>query len=78
VKRLLVEGGGETIWSFFSGGFVDRYCVFVGNMIIGGRSSPTPVDGGGFQDDEAIRMNLVEVTRLGNGVLLSYEVVRNE
>jgi 2,5-diamino-6-(ribosylamino)-4(3H)-pyrimidinone 5'-phosphate reductase len=78
VKSVLVEGGGEVIWSFFSGGFVDRYCVFVGNMIIGGRVSPTPVDGEGFPDDKTIPLRLIEVTRLGSGVLLSYEVVRDD
>jgi len=78
VRSLLVEGGGEVIWSFFSGGFVDRYCVFVGNMIIGGRTSPTPVDGEGFPDDETVPLELVGVTRFGSGVLLSYEVVRDD
>ncbi|MGD0056372.1 MAG: 2,5-diamino-6-(ribosylamino)-4(3H)-pyrimidinone 5'-phosphate reductase [Methanomassiliicoccales archaeon] len=78
VRRLLVEGGGEVIWSFFAGGFVDRYCVFVGKMIIGGSTSPTPADGEGFPDEETIPLELVEVTRLGDGVLLSYEVVRDD
>jgi len=78
VSSLLVEGGGEVVWSFFSEGLVDRYCVYVGNIILGGRSAPTPVDGEGFTDTEAVRLRLVEVIRLGEGALLSYEVVRNE
>jgi 2,5-diamino-6-(ribosylamino)-4(3H)-pyrimidinone 5'-phosphate reductase len=78
VSSLLVEGGGEVIWSFFSEGLVDRYCVYVGNIILGGRTAPTPVDGEGFTDMEAVRLRLVEVIRLGEGALLSYEVVRNE
>jgi len=77
VRTLLVEGGGEVIWSFFSDGFVDRYCVFVGSMVIGGRTSPTPVDGEGFSDDRSLAFRLVDVRRLGNGVLLSYEVARD-
>lgn len=75
VRLLLVEGGGETIWSFFKGGFVDRYFVFVGDIILGGREAPTPVDGEGFLSHEAIHLNLISFERLGNGVLLEYEVV---
>ncbi len=77
VKTLLVEGGGEVIWSFFSEDLVDRYCVFVGSMVIGGRTSPTPIDGDGFSDDRLLAIRLVDVRKLGDGVLLSYEVARD-
>ena len=74
VRTLLVEGGGEVIWSFVSSGRVDRFQVFVGSIIIGGRTSPTPVDGEGFPDGAFT--DLVPVSRdvLGDGVLLTYEV----
>ncbi len=74
IDSLLVEGGGEVLWSFFEGGFVDSYSVFVGSMIIGGRTAPTPVDGEGFDDHEALSCKLVECRQLGDGVLLVYEV----
>jgi 2,5-diamino-6-(ribosylamino)-4(3H)-pyrimidinone 5'-phosphate reductase len=76
VRTLLVEGGGEVIWSFFKAGCVDRYLVYVGSMIVGGRDSPTPADGEGFPDYELLPLRLVDTERLGEGVLLSYEVVR--
>lgn len=74
VKTLLVEGGGEVLWSFFSGRYVDRYSVYIGGKILGGRSAPTPVDGEGLDDREALILNLVECRKLGEGVLLVYEV----
>jgi 2,5-diamino-6-(ribosylamino)-4(3H)-pyrimidinone 5'-phosphate reductase len=74
VRSLMVEGGGETIFSFFQAGLVDRYMVFVGSMIVGGRCSPTPADGDGFQDDDIVRLSLIDAEVLGDGVLLSYEV----
>jgi 2,5-diamino-6-(ribosylamino)-4(3H)-pyrimidinone 5'-phosphate reductase len=70
---LLVEGGGETIWSFFEGGLVDVYNVYVGSKILGGRTSPTPADGEGFLEPDAYALRLIGVERLGDGVLLSYE-----
>ena len=45
IENILVEGGGKTIASFFREKMVDRYSVFVGGLIIGGSSSPTPCDG---------------------------------
>ncbi|MFP4169539.1 MAG: 2,5-diamino-6-(ribosylamino)-4(3H)-pyrimidinone 5'-phosphate reductase [Methanomassiliicoccales archaeon] len=74
IRTLLVEGGGEVLWSFFRQGLVDRYSVFVGPLVLGGRTSPTPVDGEGFDDREAVTLRFLECRRLGDGVLLVYEV----
>lgn len=73
IGSVLVEGGGETIASFFKKGIVDRYTVFVGSKVIGGRGSPTPADGDGWVMEDGFPLKLVEAKVLGNGVLLSYE-----
>ncbi|QLH75677.1 MAG: 2,5-diamino-6-(ribosylamino)-4(3H)-pyrimidinone 5'-phosphate reductase [Methanomassiliicoccales archaeon] len=77
VKKLLVEGGGETIWSFFEAGLVDEYHVYIGPMVIGGRDAPTPVDGAGFTGSSAVKLRLTGHDRMGEGVLLSFEVVKD-
>ncbi len=74
IRTLMVEGGGETIFSFFLHDLVDRYCVYVGSMIVGGRTAPTPAGGTGFSSDAPRPLDLTEVARLGTGVLLTYEV----
>ncbi len=74
IETLLVEGGGETIWSFFDDGLVDEYHVFIGSQIVGGRSAPTSVDGEGREAAESIGLELVSLERLEEGVLLSYRV----
>ena len=76
VRRLLVEGGGEVIYSFFEEGLVDEYRVFVGSLVIGGREAPTPADGPGLDEARFQRLRLVSSEMLGDGVLLSYEVAR--
>ena len=73
IGSILVEGGGETIASFFRNGLVDRYTVFVGSKIIGGRDSPTPADGNGWVMEEGFPLRLMGAEILGDGVLLSYE-----
>jgi len=76
VRTLLVEGGGEVIYSFFADDLVDEYRVFVGSKVLGGRKAPTPADGVGFDEPTCRKLHLVGSERLGDGILLSYEVTR--
>ena len=73
-NRLLVEGGGELIFSLFEAGLVDRLSVFVGPTVIGGRDAPTLVDGEGFTD-RFPELRLEAVERLDGGVLLEWDAV---
>jgi len=73
IDQLMVEGGGEIIYSLFEHSLVDRLSVFVGPLVIGGREAPTLADGDGFVS-EFPALSLDEVTRLDDGVLLGYGV----
>jgi 2,5-diamino-6-(ribosylamino)-4(3H)-pyrimidinone 5'-phosphate reductase len=77
IRTMLIEGGETVMWSFFKEGLIDEVSVFVGSMIIGGRSSPTLAGGDGFKSiEEATRLKLIGCDRLGDGVLLRYEVIK--
>lgn len=71
VTRLMVEGGGELIFSLFEERLVDELSVYVGSMVIGGRDAPTLADGDGFVEDFP-RLSLEDVDRLDDGVVLHY------
>ncbi|MGQ3328901.1 2,5-diamino-6-(ribosylamino)-4(3H)-pyrimidinone 5'-phosphate reductase [Halorubrum sp. FL23] len=73
VDRLMVEGGGEIIYSCFDAGVVDELHVYVGSMVIGGRDAPTLADGEGFTESFP-RLDLTGTERLDDGIVLSYEV----
>jgi len=73
IDRLMVEGGGEVIYSCFDAGLVDELHVYVGSMVIGGRDAPTLADGEGFAESFP-RLDLVGTERLDDGTVLSYEV----
>ena len=73
VDQLMVEGGGEIIYSLFESDLVDRLSVFVGSVVLGGRDAPTLADGDGFVD-EFPALRLAELRRIDDGVLLVYEV----
>ncbi|RKD97594.1 2,5-diamino-6-(ribosylamino)-4(3H)-pyrimidinone 5'-phosphate reductase [Halopiger aswanensis] len=71
LERIMVEGGGELIFSLFEAGLVDELRVFVGPKVIGGRDAPTLADGEGFVADFPT-LELESVERLDDGVLLTW------
>jgi len=73
IDSLLVEGGGELIFSVIETGLIDRLTVYVGSLIIGGRGAPTLADGEGFVDGFP-RLSLEAVERVDDGVVLDYIV----
>jgi len=75
IGRLMVEGGGSLVGSLFASGLVDEFYTFVGSLVIGGRDAPTPADGPGFPNDNAfVRLSLLDVGELDEGVLLRWRV----
>lgn len=73
IEQLMVEGGGEIIFSLFDAELVDRLSLFVGSLIIGGRDAPTLADGDGFVSNFPA-LELTDVERLDDGVVLFYNV----
>lgn len=77
IRTLLVEGGETVMWSFFRERLADEMSVFVGSVIIGGKASPTLAGGEGFGSlEDAAHLRFVSCERLGDGVLLRYEVIK--
>ena len=75
IDSLLVEGGGELIFSVIEAGLIDRLTVYVGSLIIGGREAPTLADGEGFVD-EFPQLSLTSVEQVDDGVVLDYIVTQ--
>ena len=58
-------------------GLVDEYSVYVGPLVIGGATAPSPADGEGFEDmGGAVRLEMVSFERVGEGVWIRYRVPR--
>lgn len=72
IENMVVEGGGEVIASFFRDRLVDKYSVFVGGLVIGGRTAPTPAGGDGWVSPDGVSLDLDSVEALGNGALLTF------
>jgi len=77
VKKLLVEGGGTIIWSFLEKRLVDDLYIYIGPCVIGGKNTPTVADGLGIKNEgELISLKIVDVTRLGSGILTHYKMIQ--
>ncbi|NOR48744.1 MAG: 2,5-diamino-6-(ribosylamino)-4(3H)-pyrimidinone 5'-phosphate reductase [Methanosarcinaceae archaeon] len=74
IDRLMIEGGAGLNWGMLSCGLVDEIYSFVGNLIIGGSSSPTLVDGPGFEENEIMGLEFVSCERMDDGVILKWRV----
>ena len=72
IVSLLVEGGGETLASFFAGGLVDKVYAYIAPLLIGGREAPTALGGTGAQRlADAHHLSGTEVTQLEEDLLVS-------
>ncbi len=52
IRSVLVEGGGDLIWSLVREGLVDEFRVTISPFIIGGAGAKTAVEGEGFGERE--------------------------
>ncbi len=74
VATLMVEGGGTVIWSFLSQGLFDELNVYLGSLIIGGKTAPTLADGEGFIDEKVFpRLTLDAAEPMDDGVLIKWK-----
>ena len=77
VDRLMIEGGGELIFSLFEAGLVDELSVYVGGLVVGGREAPTLADGDGFVESFP-QLELESVEQVDDGVLLTWLVENSD
>lgn len=77
--QVLVEGGGALLGSFFDLRLIDKVTAIVAPMIIGGATSATAVGGrGAARMADALRLHDIEITRLGDDMLVTGYVDRRE
>ncbi len=73
IKRLMVEGGATLNWALISKGLVDEIYTFIGNIIIGGKTAPTLVDGEGCSCD-FYKLTLASYEGLEEGILIKWKI----
>jgi len=73
IKTLLVEGGETVMWSFLKNSLFDEFYIFISNIIVGGKHTPTIAGGEGNTDlNTILKLQLQSVDKVNNGVLIKY------
>jgi len=76
VRAVLVEGGGEVHGAFLDAALVDRVAFFLAPRLLGGRAAIPAIGGAGSPLKNAARIIDVEVTRLGQDLLIEGDIER--
>lgn len=76
IKSIMVEGGGELIFSLLKDDLVDEINLKIGDLILGGRVAPTLCDGEGFSGLTAKQVTLVSLKQKENYLILKYKITK--
>ena len=74
IRRVLLEGGPNTLGSFFAAGLVDEIFLTVAPKVLGGRAGKTAtmVEGMVFKADKVKRFQLASMKKAGDELFLRY------
>lgn len=75
IRRLMVEGGGTLNFELLRRGLVDEISAYIAPLIAGGAQAPTLADGAGLTREEAVTLELVEISKMDDdGAIVRYKV----
>ncbi|HCU71019.1 MAG TPA: hypothetical protein DIC35_04720 [Candidatus Moranbacteria bacterium] len=75
VETLMLEGGGEIIYSFLEKNLVDEINLKIGNLILGGRETATLVGGKGFDIPHAKKIEFLRVETFPNHIIIKAKII---
>jgi 5-amino-6-(5-phosphoribosylamino)uracil reductase len=74
LKRVAVLGGGTLVAALLASDLIDEFWLTVCPLVLGGTSAPTPVEGSGFLEHQARRLQLLSAQTVGQEVFLHYRL----
>ncbi len=73
IRHLMVEGGSRILASVARGRLFDRWTIYYAPVLVGGTTAPPMILGPeAIGPDDLVRLNLQEVSRLGEGMLATF------
>ena len=75
IKKIVLEGGGTTNWSFIKQNKIDEAVITITPYILGGKNSISLVEGEGFKNlDASTKLKLKKVQKNKNELVLFYKL----
>lgn len=79
VTSLIVEGGAEVNGSFLKARAINQIIMYMAPKLFGGNGAPTAIGGEGFTEvDEALQLDIIEVTTIGGDIKVVAKVKERE
>lgn len=77
IDSILLEGGSTLNFSAIREGIVDKVYSFISPKMLGGEKANTPLGGAGFSHvKEAITLNINEITRMDEDLLIESYIIK--
>ena len=77
IHNLLIEGGGGVMWHFVQENQISEYHLTLTPHLIGGKASPSLVEGIGLLPEDVINLRLKSSQAVKNEIYLVYERLRS-
>jgi 2,5-diamino-6-(ribosylamino)-4(3H)-pyrimidinone 5'-phosphate reductase len=75
IKKLLVEGGGELIFSLLKENLIDEINLKIGDLILGGRDAVTMCEGEGFDKLGVKKVKFISISKENKHLILKAKVI---
>lgn len=72
IRSIVVEGGGEIMWSFVRFNLIEEYFLTLTPRILGGVGAPSLVQGEGLSPKDSLKLRLLECRKIGDELYLRY------
>lgn len=78
IDSVLIEGGSTLNFSAIQDGIIDKVYSFISPKMLGGEKANTPLGGQGFsQVNQAITLNIKEITRIDEDLLIESYIIKS-
>lgn len=74
IKTIAVLGGGEVVAALLEADLIDELHLTVCPLLLGSKDAPNPVEGAGFSQENAPRLELLSVRQVEQELFLHYKV----
>ncbi|AFZ45624.1 bifunctional deaminase-reductase domain protein [Halothece sp. PCC 7418] len=74
IENLAILGGGELVAALFSEQLLDELWLTVCPVLLGGKTAPTPIEGIGWDAENAQNLKLLAVETIDQEVFLNYRL----
>jgi 5-amino-6-(5-phosphoribosylamino)uracil reductase len=78
IGSVAVLGGGEIVAALLEVGLIDELHLTLCPLLLGGKEAPSPVEGAGFSQEDAPKLELVSCQQIGQELFLHYRVKRSD